>query len=255
VTSFRFYAQLNDFLPPAQRGHALTRDVHPHSTLKDTIESIGVPHPEIDLLVVNGAAVDFDYRPSDGDRVAVYPRFWTIDLEDRQRLCPPIPDPARFVTDVHLAQLAARLRSAGFDTVETPVDEEVAALSQHETRIALTRDRELLRRKAVRAGSWIRHADPDDQFVEVLRRFDLVRQMKPFTRCLRCNGILEPVSKDDVAHRLKPAIARMFDDFHACSSCGRLFWRGSHYDRLQRRLEQAIGRAAPGHRQGPFRPG
>jgi uncharacterized protein with PIN domain len=242
--SFRFYAELNDFLPREQRGRPMTHDVDARSTLKDTIESLGVPHPEIDLLAVNGRIVDFGYRPRDGDRVAAYPRFWSIALDDRHRLAGAVPEPARFVTDVHLAQLTARLRLAGFDVVEASEDEEVARISERDARIALTRDRELLKRKCIRVGRWIRHGDPDEQFVEVLGRFDLVPHVKPFTRCLRCNAILEPVAGADVADRIPPGIPPLFRDFHTCPVCRRVYWRGSHYDRLRRRLQEALERAA-----------
>jgi len=240
---FRFYAQLNDFLPPDRRGRRFTHETGADSTLKDTIESLGVPHPEVDLVVVHGAPASFDRKLVEGDDVAVYPRFWSIDVEDRLRVSAPLPVPARFVADVHLAQLTARLRLAGFDVKAVSADEDVALLSEREGRIALTRDRELLKRKIVRAGCWIRSSDPDDQFVEVLGRFDLVGDMQPFTRCLRCNALLEPVSKADVLERLPEGVIPLFEDFHACPSCDRVYWRGSHYDRLQRRLEQAVRRA------------
>jgi len=240
---FRFYAQLNDFLPPDRRGRRFTHETGADSTLKDTIESLGVPHPEVDLVVVHGAPASFDRKLVEGDDVAVYPRFWSIDVEDRLRVSAPLPVPARFVADVHLAQLTARLRLAGFDVKAVSADEDVALLSEREGRIALTRDRELLKRKIVRAGCWIRSSDPDDQFVEVLGRFDLVPDVQPFTRCLRCNALLEPVSKADVLERLPEGVIPLFEDFHACPSCDRVYWRGSHYDRLQRRLEQAVRRA------------
>lgn len=246
LASFRFYAQLNDFLPPHRRGRRFTCETSEASTLKDTIESLGVPHPEIDLIVVNGAPASFDRAVVDGDQIAVYPRFWSIDVGDLPRVSAPVPVPARFVADVHLAQLTARLRLAGFDVKAVAADEDVARLSEREERIALTRDRELLKRKIVRGGCWIRSSDPDDQFVEVLRRFDLVLQVRPFTRCLQCNALLRPVAKERVLERLPPGVVPLFEDFHECPSCGRVYWHGSHYDRLRERLARAVDRARTG---------
>jgi uncharacterized protein with PIN domain len=244
--SFRFYAQLNDFLAPARRGQRFTHEVELHSTLKDTIESLGVPHSEVDLLVVNGEVADFDRRVHDCDVVAVYPRFWSITPGEHERLSSAIPAPVRFAADVHLAKLARRLRLAGFDVVSVAADPDLALTSARDARIVLTRDRELLKRRAVRAGYWIRHADPDAQFVEVLSRFDLARQVTPFTRCLRCNTLLERVRPEAAIDRLPPGFVPPVGDVHACPSCRRVYWRGSHYDRLRRCLHEALERAAAG---------
>jgi uncharacterized protein with PIN domain/sulfur carrier protein ThiS len=246
--TFRFYAELNDFLPRERRRQAFERTVDRNATVKDSIESLGVPHPEVDLVTVNGRTVDFACRLSDGDRVAVYPRFHGIDPGSGVRLSAEIPTPARFATDVHLRQLAHRLRLAGFDTVEVADDADLARRANEESRIALTRDRELLKRRIVGAGRWIRHTDPDGQLVEVLRHFELADEVAPFTRCLRCNDRLEPVAKARVLDRVPPGIPPLFDDFHQCPACRRVYWRGSHFDRLERRLQNALALAA---RHGP----
>ena len=242
--TFRFYAELNDFLPRERRRDAFERIVDRNATVKDSIESLGVPHPEVDLVTVNGDAVDFARRLNDGDRVAVYPRFCAIDPGASQRLGAAVPEPARFATDVHLRQLAHRLRLAGFDTVEVADDADLARRANDESRIALTRDRELLKRRIVGAGRWIRHTNPDAQLVEVLRHFELAGEVTPFTRCLRCNDRLEPVAKAHVLDRVPPGIPPLFDDFHQCPSCRRVYWKGSHFERLGRRLEEAVARAA-----------
>jgi len=250
--TFRFYAELNDFLPRERRGKAFVHEAGSHSTLKDTIEALGVPHPEVDLITIDGAPVGFAHRPPDGRRIAVYPRFHTLAPDALDRLSAPSPLPPRFVTDVHLRQLTHRLRLAGFDTVEVADDADLARRAHAESRIALTRDRELLKRKNVRAGCWIRHADPDEQFVEVLRHFELVGVVEPFTRCLKCNDRLEHIDKPDVLGRVPPGIPPVFDEFRHCPSCRRVYWKGSHVDRLQRRLDAALA-AATGrpHRSEP----
>lgn len=176
--------------------------------------------------------------------MAVYPRFHSIAPEAAYRLAAAVPVPARFATDVHLRQLAHRLRLAGFDTVEVADDAAPAMRAHADSRIALTRDRELLKRRLVGAGCWIRHADPDAQFVEVLRHFELAGEVRPFTRCLRCNALLEAVSRDEVLDRVPPGIPPLFEEFRHCPACRRVYWRGSHFDRLQRRLDAALALAA-----------
>jgi len=244
TVSIRVYAELNDFLPRERRGRSFSHEADAHSTVKDTIEGFGVPHPEIDLITVNGEPVPLAHRLRNGDRVAVYPRFHSIAPEPGHRLAPTVLRPARFATDVHLRQLAHRLRLAGFDAVEVADDAALAQRAHTDSRIALTRDRELLKRRLVGAGCWIRHADPDAQFVEVLRHFELADDVRPFTRCLRCNVLLETVPKNDVLDRVPPGIPPLFDEFHHCPSCRRVYWRGSHFDRLRHRLDVALARAA-----------
>lgn len=238
---FRFYGELNDFLRPARRARRFAQPLRAPSSVKDTIESLGVPHPEVDVIVVNGQAVDFGYLLRDGDRVAVYPRFRSIDLGGLPRVGEPVPDPVRFVLDIHLQKLASLLRLAGFDATVPDEDAAIARAGRREARVVLTRDLELLKRNEVRWGYWVRSTDPARQFQELVRRFELARRARPFSRCLCCNEPLRPVAKDDVIDRLPPRTRAEFDRFHVCETCGRVYWRGSHYQRLSRFLEQSLG--------------
>jgi uncharacterized protein with PIN domain len=227
----RAYAELNDFLPPDVRGRTWRRPFRPHQTVKDIVEAAGIPHTEVDLVVVDGEPVAFDHRPVPGDRLAVYPVFERLDIGPIGRLRPaPLRDP-RFVADVHLGRLARLLRLVGFDTRwrNDLTDGELAAIGGREHRIVLTRDRGLLKRRQVTHGLFVRSDRPEDQAVDVLRRLDLGERLAPFTRCLRCGGALAPVPKSDVLDRLEPRTRAHVDEFHRCRACDHLYWRGSHH--------------------------
>ncbi|MBM3821244.1 MAG: twitching motility protein PilT [Acidimicrobiia bacterium] len=236
----RFYGELNDFMRPERRGRGFGHQLRERASVKDTIEALGVPHPEVDVIIVNGQPVDFAYRPRDGDRIAVYPRFQSMDLGDLPRVGEPVPDPVRFVLDIHLQKLASLLRLAGFDAVVLDDDAAIAARGRADGRVVLTRDLELLKRSEVRWGYWVRHTDPARQFLELVRRFDLARGAQPFSRCLRCNEPLRAAARDEVLDRLPPRTRAAFDEFHVCDACGRTYWRGSHYQRLRQFLESTL---------------
>lgn len=230
----RVYAELNDFLSLELRGTTMRREVRPHQTVKDVIEAAGIPHTEVDLVVIDGEPVDFSHRPTSGDRVAVYPVFETLDVASIARLRPaPLREP-RFVVDVNLGRLARLLRLLGLDVRFDPVldDDALARVSATEHRILLTRDRGLLKRRKVTHGLFVREDRPFDQVVAVVRRLDLAARLTPFTRCLRCGGVLTAVDKDDVLDRLQPLTREHYDEFRRCASCGHLYWRGSHHARL-----------------------
>jgi uncharacterized protein len=239
---FRFYAELNDFLPPDRRMVAFSHLFEGSPSVKDMIEAVGVPHTEVDLILVNGESVDFSYRVQDGDRISVYPVFESLDITPLLRVRPRPLRETRFVLDTHLGRLAVYLRMLGFDTLyqNDYHDEELARISSSEMRILLTRDRGLLKRSCVTHGYCLRGTDPRRQLVEVLRRFDLFGSTVPFQRCLRCNGLLQPVSKELIVDRLPPQTRQQFDEFHACPACDRIYWKGSHYDEMQRFIERVL---------------
>ena len=236
----RAYAELNDFLPPAQHSTTMSRPYLAHQTVKDVIEAAGIPHTEVDLILVNGESVGFSHRPTAGDRLAVYPVFETLDITPIARLRPrPLREP-RFVVDVHLGPLARLLRLCGFDVSWSNDldDDTIAELSGIQRRIVLTQDRGLLKRRRVTHGLFVRPQAPLGQVVEVLRRLDLADRMAPFTRCLRCGGVLAEVPKSDVLDRLEPLTRARHDRFHRCGSCGQIYWPGSHHDRLAGLIDQ-----------------
>ena len=230
---FRFYAELNDFLNDENRGKELTRHFSVSGSVKDFVESFGVPHTEVDLVLANGKPVDFSYQVSDGDRISAYPVFESLDISSVSRVHPAPLRALRFLLDVHVGRLAAYLRMAGFDALygKQASDAELAAIVAREGRVLLTRDRYLLMRTAVERGYWIRSTVPKQQLLEVVKRFDLAGSMRPFTRCLACNTVLEEVGRESVLERLPPKIRDM-DLFHICPSCERVYWEGSHHARM-----------------------
>jgi uncharacterized protein with PIN domain len=244
--TLRFYAELNGFLPPGRRGAPLAVDVPATATIKDVIESLGVPHTEVDLLLAGGEPVGFAHRGCDGERIAVYPPFRSLDLGPLLRLRPP-PGEARFVLDSHLGALAALLRLLGFDALyrNDYDDPTLAAVSRDEGRILLTRDRGLLKRSAVTHGYHVWETDPERQAADVLRRFRLFDAVAPFRRCLGCNGPLAPVPKAAVLDRLPPRTRRYYDDFARCAACGQVYWKGPHFRRLERLVERLLAQRQP----------
>ena len=241
AAQFRFYAELNDFLPAESRGKELTRHFSASGSVKDFVESFGVPHTEVDLVLANGQPVDFSYAVRDGDRVSVYPVFESLDISSVSRVRPAPLRGLRFLLDVHLGRLAAYLRMAGFDAVYSRQagDAELAGIVAHEARVLLTRDRYLLMRTAVERGYWVRSTEPKQQLLEVVKRFDLAGCMRPFTRCLNCNTLLEDASRESVRDRLPPKILEK-DAFRLCPVCQRVYWQGSHYERMSKLLRWVI---------------
>lgn len=238
--TFRFYAELNDFLPPESGGRERVYHFAGQPSVKDAVEAQGVPHTEVDLILANNAPVGFGYHLRDGDRIAVYPVFESFDI------CPvaglrkaPLRD-VRFVLDVHLGKLARWLRLVGFDAIYRNDfrDADLAALAANQNRVVLTCDRGLLHRKAITHGYWVRARRPEEQIVEVLRRFQLERRVHPFERCLECNGRLHSVTKAEVLEGLKPKTRRCYDAFRRCEGCGRVYWEGSHYERMVAKLQR-----------------
>jgi uncharacterized protein with PIN domain len=231
--SFRFYEELNDFLPPARRKVEFEHCFERRASVKDVIESLGVPHPEVELILVNGEAVDFAYIVEDGDRISVYPVFETFNVSPLVRLREaPLRNP-RFVIDCNLGRLARYLRLLGFDSCydNAYTDDDIATISHQQQRTVLTRDRRLLHRKIITHGLFVRATDPREQVREVLRRLDLYDLSRPFSRCTRCNGLLETTAKAEIAEQLQPLTRRHYDDFLRCSECGQIYWQGSHHRR------------------------
>ncbi len=228
---FRFYEELNDFLPKALRKVSFPYVFSGRSSVKDSIEAMGVPHTEIDLILVDGVSVGFDHPMQGGERVSVYPVFEALDITPLIHLRPkPLREP-RFVVDVNLGKLAQNLRLLGFDTLfdNHLVDSAITDISLREHRIILTRDRGLLKRGAVTHGYWVRETDPLMQVREVVRRLQLENGFHPFTRCSVCNGRICPVDKARVWDRIPAETCRVFDEFWACGGCGKVYWQGAHY--------------------------
>lgn len=242
----RFYAELNDFLPPERRQRAFRYAFHGTPSVKDTIEAIGVPHTEVDVILVDGRSVGFDHVLRGGERVAVYPVFERFDVSPVTRLRPAPLRVTRFVADVHLGTLARNLRLLGFDTTweRDLADEAIVAIARDEQRIILTRDRGILKNGRVTHGYWLRSTDPPGQLEEVIRALDLARDIEPYTRCMECNGELQPVERSAVANRVPLQVFLVYRDFKQCLRCHRVYWKGSHFRRLDEVIERARNAAS-----------
>ena len=237
---FRFYEELNDFLPLHRRKRDSQYRFNGHPGIKDSIEAQGVPHTEVDLIVVNGESVGFGYQLMPEDRVAVYPMFESLDITPVVKLREaPLRHPA-FILDVHLGKLARILRLLGFDTLyrNDNDDPTLAGITARDNRILLTCDRRLLMRKQIVYGYLVRSRKPQQQIQEVLNRFKLFQYQSAVARCLRCNGIIRAVSKQVVEARLLPLTKKHYDEFFQCDSCNKIYWEGSHYSKIQTLIER-----------------
>lgn len=240
--SLRFFGDLNNLITLKKSGPDYSRSLPETTSVKDLIEGCGVPHTEVDLILVNGNRVDFSRRIEGGEKVSVYPFFQSIRLPSAGRLMKTEFVNPRFIADVNLGKLAGYLRLAGFDTSYSNQarDNELIDGMINGNRILLTRDRKLLMRNAVIHGYLPRSSNPVRQLEEVFKRFNLYGRAMPFTRCTHCNGLLEPVDKKDVINQLEPLTKKHFDNFSRCNSCGQVYWAGSHRRRLHPRLEHLL---------------
>ena len=227
---FRFYEELNDFLPPGRRRVDFAYSVAGTRSVKDAIEAIGVPHTEVDLILVDGESVGFERVLCGGERVAVYPVFERLDIAPLQHLRPrPLRDP-RFVLDVHLGKLARHLRLAGFDCLyrNDYRDSELVTAALAEQRIILTRDKGLLKQRLVTHGYFVRETESEEQLREVVRALQLQSDVRSFTRCRECNAELREVPKAEVLARLPQKVRAAYERFQLCPGCGRIYWKGDH---------------------------
>ena len=246
TATFRFYAELNDFLAPARRGRTFTVECAQASTAKHMIEALGVPHTEVELILINGEPAGFDWLLRDDDHIAVYPTFGTLDLEPQQQLRESLPALIHFVADAHLGGLARLLRMAGFDTLyrNDYEDREIAEIAGRENRIVLTRDRDLLKHRIITHGCYIHALKPALQFCEVTARLDLAWWQQPFTLCMLCNLPLRPVTRDEIFASLPLSVRSNpnYVKFTTCDCCGRIYWQGSHWQRMTALFDRSARR-------------
>ena len=237
----RFHGELNDFLTRLRRGATLSYTFGGRVSIKDVVESLGVPHPEIEALFASGSPVDFGYIIRDQEAIEAYPRNLPTGI-NYCSLRPALPTPYRFVLDTHLGTLASHLRMLGFDTLyrNDYDDDELACIADVEMRILLTRDIGLLKRGRVVFGYFVRETNPQRQVIELAERYELRPFIQSLQRCTRCNGLLQPVSKADIAERLAPKTRDYYTEFSLCESCGQIYWKGSHYERMQQFINTVL---------------
>ena len=240
---FRFYAELNDFLTSARRQTDTAVACAENATVKQAVEALGVPHTEIEVILVNGESVDFSRRVGEGDRITVYPVFEAVDVRPILRLRAEPLRTVRFLADAHLGRLARYLRMLGFDSLYENAlpDRDLIRISTGEGRVLLTRDRELLMHRDLTHGVYVRGTRPREQLTYVIDRLDLGHSSRPFTRCMSCNGGLEEVEKEQVVDRLPARVAERHQCFNECPNCGRVYWPGTHWERMQGIVTNLMG--------------
>jgi len=231
---FRFYEELNDFLPEEKRKVRFAHNYIDRASVKDVIESLGVPHAEVDMILVNSIPVGFDYLINDDDDISVYPVFESLDISDVQHLRPKTLRNPKFIADVHLGRLTRYLRMIGFDVLyeNNFEDDEIVKISLEEKRAILTKDLGILKRSEVTHGYWVRSSKVKEQVVEIVKRFDLKKLIKEFTRCIECNTMLKSISKQEIIDELPPKVSKSQTEFSRCTSCKKLYWKGTHHQRM-----------------------
>lgn len=237
---FRFYEELNDFLPQERKKIKFLHRFGLRESVKDMIESLGVPHTEVDLVLVNGVSVDFDYIVRDNDEISVYPVFESFDITNVQHLrSKPLREP-KFITDVHLGSLAKYMRMAGLDTTyrNNLSEEEILSISHEEKRAIITKNRNILKRNEVTHGYFVRSDVVEDQLEEIINRFHLQKVIKPFSRCMECNVLLEKAEKEKISDKIPEKVKAFHDEFYICISCSRIYWKGSHFSNMQKLFER-----------------
>jgi uncharacterized protein len=232
---FRFYEELNDFLPAFKRKIPFPYHFTGNPSIFDAIQALGVPHVEVDLILVNGRSVNFSYKIKDQDYTSVYPVFESFDISSVTRLRKkPLRHP-RFILDAHLGKLTKYLRLFGFDCLyeNSFTDNQIIEISTKLHRVILTRDLGILKHKQVTRGYWVRNTQPKEQLPEILKRFDLYSLIAPFGRCMLCNGKIKRIAKIRIQDQLPPRTLQYYDKFYICMNCSKLYWEGSHYDKMQ----------------------
>lgn len=236
---FRFYEELNDHLSGKQQKKSFAYTFKGKPSVKNAIQALGVPHVEVDLILVNGVSVDFDYHLKGGEEISVYPVFESFDITELNRLRAEPLRQIKFVVDVNLGKLALKLRLLGFDTVfrNDLEDDEIVRIAREGQRIILTRDRGILQQNEVTHGYFLRNTDPKKQLVELVKRLQLQNSFHPFTRCSVCNGSLEPVEKCNLHKKLKADIWEFYNAFWQCKECKKIYWEGSHFKHINQWIE------------------
>ncbi|WP_276496330.1 Mut7-C RNAse domain-containing protein [Pontibacter litorisediminis] len=241
IATFQFHGALNDFLPKHRKGQSVRYSFRGNPAVKDAMEAMGVPHPEVDVVLVNNKPVTFSYLLLPDDVVEVFPvergRSWPTGYTFEENN----PPPHRFILDVHLGTLAKSMRMLGLDTrYQTDFsDADIARIAAEEQRVVLTRDIGLLKQKNIAWGYWLRSQHTQEQLEEVIHRYQPQDSFRPFALCLACNVPVQEVAKDEVLHELPPKTKEFFHEFYRCPSCRRVYWKGSHYERMQQQVAKS----------------
>ncbi|MCS5422541.1 MULTISPECIES: Mut7-C RNAse domain-containing protein [Psychrilyobacter] len=230
--NIKFYDSLNKLLKKDKRGKKLSLELKLRQSVKDLIEAQGIPHTEVGMIIIDGKKEEFSFILKDGQEIEVYPAFNHVEEPKFQNL---INYPKKFILDVHLGRLAKYLRIFGIDTLYQNYysDKEIVETALKEGRVILTRDRGILKRRVVRYGYLIKSNDSKEQLREIFLNFHLLPEIKPFLRCISCNGILERVSKGEIMEELEPLTRKYYNEFLRCTMCKKIYWKGGHMERME----------------------
>jgi uncharacterized protein len=240
--TLRFYEELNDFLPRHRRKVDFEARFKGKRSIKDMIEALGVPHTEVDLILVDGISVDFNYILQDGNRVSVYPVFESLNITHVTHLRQFPLRKSKFIADINLGDIVKYMRALGLDVYYDALLSmgDIIGISRKETRIILTKSRKLLKFKEVSHGIFIRPGTPTEQVRYILDYLDIKGDIKPFSRCLRCNTLLEKIPKESILERIPPKTRAYCDEFSQCRSCDKIYWKGTHYENMQKVLDSIL---------------
>jgi uncharacterized protein with PIN domain len=240
--TFRFYEELNDFLPGYRRKTDFVTTFKGKRSIKDAIEALGVPHTEIDLILANGKSVDFHYILRDKDRVSVYPVFESLNIAAVTRLRKLPLRRSKFIVDNNLGKMAKYMRVLGLDIYYDPLLSagEIIKISNTENRIILTRSKKLLKFKDVIHGMFIRPGTTAQQIRRIIDCLDIKDIVDPFSRCLGCNSLLQPVPKEEILDRIPPKTKAFCDEYARCRSCDKIYWKGTHCLHMKKVVKQIL---------------
>ena len=242
--SFRCYAELNDFLPCERKQRNFALSLKTPVTVSEGIELLGIPLSEVDLVMVNSQPVERSHRLYQNDYVSIYPTFETFDISSLKTTQKQALRITRFILDAHLGKLARYLRMLGFDTLykNDYGDLEIVEIAKEQKRIILSRDKLLLKSPGVNHGYYVRATEKHNQLIKVVEKFELYSQFKSFTRCMTCNTVLQSKSKEAIGKLIDPDIYSCFDEFFFCPVCNKVFWKGSHFERMEGLVLSIISR-------------
>ena len=245
--TFRFYEELNDFLPKHMRKVDFEVESKGKRSIKDMVEALGVPHTEIDLILANGKSVDFCYILQDGDRISVYPVFESLNIANITRLREVPLRKTRFIADVNLGDIVKYMRLLGFDVYYESVlsAKEIIEISKSENRIILTKSKKLLKFRDVSHGVFIRPGTTAEQVKRIVDYLNIKDQVKPFSRCLCCNSLVEPVSKNEIVNRIPPKTKAFCDEYSQCKTCDKIYWDGTHFVNMKKIINDILGDPEP----------
>ncbi|HID29288.1 MAG TPA: twitching motility protein PilT [Desulfobacterales bacterium] len=237
--AFRFYEELNDFLPKHRRKTIFQVEFKGKRSIKDVIEALGVPHTEVDLILINGTSAGFKEILRDGDRVSVYPVFESLNIKNVTRLRKFPLRRTKFIADVNLGDIAKYMRVLGLDVYYHPslFSRDIIEISNKENRIILTKSRKLLKFKDVTHGVFVHPGTTQEQIRRIIEFLDIRDNVKPFSRCLCCNSLLEPVPKEEIFERIPSKTRAFCSEYARCESCDKIYWKGTHFIRMKKVIE------------------